>query len=647
MSGQRFPIRSCLARVGLCFALLVPAACDNSAAPKPAVARTVVVGFDGFDPVLAERWMDEGRLPNFAALREHGHYQRLQTSNPPQSPVAWSSFATGLNPGGHGIFDFLRRAPDSYAIDFSIAEQDPPSHVLPLFGYRIPLSEGELRNRRQGTPFWLDGERQGQRATVLRVPVTYPPDPVTHMLSGMGVPDLLGTQGTYTLLATRRIAAADNGGRIVLAPVDDDGIVRAVLEGPAHPFKADAEPLSVPLELRGNSSEATLTLDGTTHALHVGKWSDWISVRFGMGIFGSVPGMFRAYLSEGFPRPLLYISPLQADPRDSALPISAPASYAPELAARIGNFHTLGMPEETWALNQGHLGEAAWLDMVKTTLAEGEAMLYDALDRHDSELVIEVFVQPDRVSHMFWRGLDPNHPAHAQSSDVARNAIPWIYAEADRVLGEVRKRLGADDRLIVLSDHGFASYRRSVHLNRWLVDHGYLFLKPGADANQPLFAAVDWSRSRAYALGLNGIFINRKGREPEGIVAAESVASLKQELIAALADIQDPADQAAMVRKVYDADAIYSGDHANDAPDLVVGYEPGYRASWQTSLGATPPLLVEDNLQNWSGDHCIDPDAVPGVLFTSFAPAAPVVGIGDLAALIRTSSAATDKAVAP
>ncbi len=629
-------------RAVCCAILVFSSACSQSPTPETAaVARTVVVGFDGFDPVLAERWMDEGRLPHFAALRAKGHYQHLATTNPPQSPVAWASFATGRNPGEHDIFDFLRRAPDSYSIDFSIAEQLPPKHVLSLFDWRIPLAEGELRNRRQGTPFWLDAEREGQRATVLRVPVTYPPDPVSHMISGMGVPDLLGTQGTYTLLATRRISGADNGGRILIAPVGEDGVVRTQLEGPPHPLKADAPPLSVPLQLEANDAGAILTIDGSRHGLRMGKWSDWIRVRFSMGLFGSVPGMFRAYLREGFPRPLLYISPLQADPLDSALAISAPPSYAPELASRIGTFHTLGMPEETWALDQGHLDESAWLDMVKTTLAEGEAMLYDALDRHDSELVIEVFVQTDRVSHMFWRGLDPNHPAYAAASEQARAAIPWIYAEADRVLGEVQKRLAADDRLVVLSDHGFASFRRSVHLNRWLVDHGYLVLKPGVDPTLPLFAAVDWTQSRAYALGLNGLFINRKGREPEGIVDAPAVGPLKQELIAALADLRDPVDQAGMIRTIYDTDAIYAGAYVGDAPDLVVGYQPGYRASWQTSLGAIPAALVEDNLQKWSGDHCIDPSAVPGVLFTSFVPAQPVHSITDIGAMIhqRTSSA--------
>ncbi|MCC6441525.1 MAG: alkaline phosphatase family protein, partial [Rhodanobacteraceae bacterium] len=269
-----------LACAGLALGLLAACGPTPSPAPGPAAqSRTVVIGFDGLDPALSERWMQEGRLPNFSALREQGHYQHLATSNPPQSPVAWASFATGLDPGGHGIFDFLRRAPDSYAIDFSIAEQEPPSMELPLFGYRIPLNEGVLRNRRQGTPFWLDAEHSGQRATVLRVPVTYPPDPVSHMISGMGVPDLLGTQGTYTLLATRPMPGAESGGRVLLAPVDEDGIVRSQLDGPAHPFDTEAPPLSLPMQLAASSDGAILTLDDQAYPLKLGQWSNWIRVR--------------------------------------------------------------------------------------------------------------------------------------------------------------------------------------------------------------------------------------------------------------------------------------------------------------------------------------------------------------------------------
>ncbi len=606
------------------------AGCGETPPPSRATQRLVILGFDGMDPALSERWMADGSLPNFAALARDGHFQRLATTNPPQSPVAWASFATGLDAGGHGIFDFLRRDAQTYAPDFAIAEHVPPEHTLDLFGWRLPLDGGSLRNRRDGEPFWNTLEQAGQRASVLRVPVTYPPDAVTRMLSGMGVPDLLGTQGTYTLYATRRIAGAENGGRVELVGIGDDGVLRADFKGPAHPLKPAAPALSVPLTLEANAAGARLVLDGNAVDLETGRWSDWIRVRFRFAGFAGIDGMLRANLQEGFPRPLLYLSPIQVDPRAPAIAVSAPADYAPRLAEAIGDYHTLGMPEETWALNQGHLDEAAWLDMVKTTLAEGEAMLRDTLARNDSELVVKVFVQTDRVSHMFWRGLDDAHPLHAASSATARDAIPWIYREADRILGETRAQLRPDDRLIVLSDHGFSSFRRAVHLNRWLVDAGYLALKAGADAESPLFAAVDWSRTRAYALGLNGLFINRAGREAHGIVAEGDAAALEAELRNRLADLRDPADGETMIRHVQPAAALYHGAHLGEAPDLVVGYAPGYRASWQTSLGAVPLLLVEDNLQPWSGDHCIDPDAVPGVLFTSFKPHKAIPGIGDL-----------------
>ena len=445
-------------------ALCLLAGCGGDGPPRaPATQRTIVIGFDGLDPALTERWMADGSLPHFAALRGRGRYQRLATSNPPQSPVAWASFATGTDPGEHGIFDFLRRKPGSYEPDFSIAEFAAPEPVE-LLGMKLTLGDPQLRNRRHGQPLWLAAEARGDRATVLRVPVTYPPDPVNRMIAGMGVPDLLGTQGTYTLVATRPLPNAENGGRVLTVPIGEDGAVKTHLDGPPDPWSSSNAALQVPLLLTASGDGAQLTLGATTMPLAAGRWSDWIRLRYSAGLLGSVKGMTRAYLVEGFPRPLLYLAPIQADPADPALPISSPPDYAAELERRIGTYHTLGMPEETWALNQGHLGEQAWLDMVATTLREGEAMLYDALDRRDSELVVKVFVQTDRVSHMFWRGLDPAHPLHAASSETARAAIPNIYREADRVLGETVRRLGPGDRLIVLSDHGFAAFRASESL---------------------------------------------------------------------------------------------------------------------------------------------------------------------------------------
>jgi predicted AlkP superfamily phosphohydrolase/phosphomutase len=602
--------------------------------------RTVVMGFDGMDPVLLQRWMDDGSLPNFAALRRDGHFQTLATTEPAQSPVAWSSFATGLNPGAHGIFDFLRRDPKHYLPEFSIAENQPPE-TLQMLGMSVPLGSGALSNLRQGVPFWLRAEQRGQRAGILRVPVTFPPDPVQMMISGMGVPDLLGSQGSYTLIANQVVAQAANGGRVVMQAAGADCNIDSAIPGPAHPLYP-AQALSLPIRIlrQAEADRVQIVIDGNVLSLSVGQWSDWQPIHYRFLGFGRIPGMLRLYLESGFPKLRLYVSPVQVDPLNPAFTISAPASAAAALATRIGRYHTLGMPEETWAFNQGHLDEQAWLDSVKTTLAEGEAMLHDRLDRGDSELVVAVFVQPDRVSHMFWRGLDETHPLHAQASPLARGAIHWIYQESDRILGEVRRKLGPQDRLIVLSDHGFTSFRRAAHLNRWLVQNGYLTLKAGASESASLFADVDWSRSRAYALGLNSLFLNRRGREAQGVVAAAAVPALKQQISAGLLQWQDR-DGSNVIAAMHDAAAIYFGAAQAAAPDLVVGYAAGYRASWQTTLGAVPAALVEDNRQNWSGDHCVDSALVPGILLTSFQPTTAVNNIADVAELVMTARPAS------
>ncbi|GAB4169102.1 MAG: hypothetical protein Kow0020_02770 [Wenzhouxiangellaceae bacterium] len=604
--------------------------------PEPEAARRLVVlGFDGMDPVLAERWMSEGKLPNFQRLAESGHFQPLGTSNPPQSPVAWSDFATGEHAGHHGIFDFLRRDPEHYAPRFSISEDRPPEHQLHLFGETIPLGAGTTINRRLGEPFWTALETEGVRASVMRVPVTWPPDEIHRMLSGMGVPDLIGSQGTYTLFSTQRLGPAGDASRVVRVRPGLDGRIQTELAGPADPLDPD-QTLAVPLEILPDPDGARIRLSDFNEVLKAGQWSRWIRLRFeGTGPL-AVHGNVRLLLVQGYPRPRLYVSPIQIDPLAPAAPLSWPPEYAAELAQRIGLYHTLGMPEETWSLNEEHISDADWLAMEHTILAEREAMWFDTLDRRDSELVVGVFVQTDRVSHMFWRGLDPLHPRHEDVAPEHRDAIEQIYREADRILGETLQRLAPGDELIVLSDHGFAPFRRAVHLNRWLAEHGYLVLEDGAAESGALFAAVDWSRTRAYALGLNGVFINQAGRESRGIVPEADVPALKRELTEALQSWTDPETGRHVVSEVFDGARLYPGPaHVEERPDLVVGYDEGYRASWQTTLGAVPAALIEDNRQKWSGDHCIDPTRVPGVLFTSFTPDRAIGNIRNLRTLIE------------
>jgi len=617
----------------LCLGALLPAGCDRQA---PEVdQRLIILGFDGMDPALARQWMDDGSLPNFSALAARGGFRPLGTSNPPQSPVAWAGFATGLNPGQHGIYDFLRRDPDTYQPAFSISRSMPPEHVLDIFGLSLPLDSGKIINRRLGQPFWLQVEAQGGRTTVLRVPVTFPPDPVHRMLAGMGVPDLLGTQGTYTMFSTHPLAAASTGStRTVRIRPNRAGHIETALQGPQHPLKPDAGPLETPLTIDPAADGARIQLGDATVELQPGDWSQWITVEFNYFGPASVSGILRVLLVSSYPRLELYASPIQIDPRAPVVPLSSPPGYAESMAERFGLYHTIGMPEETWSLNEGHISDTAWLEMVKTTLAEREAMFFDALDARDSDVVTGVFVHTDRVSHMFYRGIDPLHPLHAETGPEARDAIHWIYREADRILGETMKRMGPQDRLMVISDHGFAPFRRAVNLNRWLADRGLMVFKDGTRESGPGFTSVDWSKTRAYALGLNSIYFNRAGREAKGIVDEAEAQTLKQQIVRQLAGLSDDHQGAKVVERVYDGAELYPANGNEDAPDLVVGYAPGYRASWQTTLGAAPSRLIDDNARKWSGDHCMAPDAVPGVLFTSFQMDQSLESIADIAAWV-------------
>jgi len=621
--------------VGLLLPVIFLMAACNRDVPR-VEQRLIILGFDGMDPVLARQWMDDGSLPNFQKLATMGGFHSLATSNPPQSPVAWSDFATGTGPGEHGIYDFLRRDPETYLPDFSISRVVPPEDFLSLFGMQLPLDDAEIINRRIGTPFWSAVEETGGRSTVLRVPVTFPPDPIQRMMAGMGVPDLLGTQGTYTIYSTRPSVPSDtSGSRSVFMRPDGEGHIETLLEGPADPLKPDAPALSTRLLLDPAGDKVRVRLGDADIQLSPGEWSDWITVSFKYFGPASVKGIVRAYLLSAYPRVQLYVSPINIDPRDPVIPLSSPADYAAEMEERFGLYHTIGMPEETWSLNDGHLTDHAFLEMVSTTLQEQENMYYDSLDRHDSDVVVAVFVQTDRVSHMFYRGIDAQHPLYEETDAEARDAIHWIYREADRILGETMQRMAPEDRLIVLSDHGFAPFRRAVNLNRWLAGQGLLVLKDGNIDSSAGFTSVDWSRTRAYALGLNSLYINRTGREADGIVGEHEAEQIKQQIISSLPGLQDPQTRLPAVRQVFDGALLYPGNANNDAPDLVIGYEPGYRASWQTTLGGVPLSLVDDNNKKWSGDHCITPEAVPGVLFTSFKTDVPLDSIRGIARYAR------------
>jgi predicted AlkP superfamily phosphohydrolase/phosphomutase len=584
--------------------------------PVASIRRLVVIGLDGQDPEITDRLLAEGRLPNFARLAAGGAYTRLQTTFPSVSPVAWSSFSTGTSPARHNIFDFLDRDRRTYLPVLSSAYVGRVDRFLKLGRFRIPLKRPELRLLRRSKPFWAILGEHRVWSTILRVPITFPPDRFYGAeLSAMSAPDLLGTQGTFTVFTTRAATAGfKEGGRRVAVTRSGDRI-ETTIEGPPNSFVAGDPPMALPLEVRlDGGGPAEVRIDGSLIRLSPGRLSDWVTLPFRAAPGVRVHGICRLLLTETDPEFSLYMTPINIDPDKPAMPISHPSYYASYLAARIGPYATLGLAEDTWALNEGVIDDEAFLQQSYDIDRERQAMFFAALDRLREGVLVTVFDATDRIQHMFWRDTEPGHPAaRGRTRPPGPNAIEALYAHNDALVGRALDRLGEDDVLMVISDHGFTSFRRGVNLNRWLLDHGYLHLKPGTDGSSDWLRDVDWPRTRAYALGLTSMFLNLQGREASGIVSPREAQALKQEIIAALSGLKDDAEIA--IREVFDTAALYSGPYLGNAPDLLVGYNRGYRVSWDCATGIVSGPLFEDNVKAWSGDHCVDPRLVPGVFF--------------------------------
>lgn len=602
----------------VCLLLFVTACGQKSEAPGK---KVLILGFDGMDAARTLSMMEKGELPNFAKLRAQGGYSPLATTLPPQSPVAWSTFSTGLNPGGHGIFDFLSRDPKTYLPALSMADVEEPKRKLNLGSWSIPLSSPTIKNFRKGETFWKVLSDHGVPVVVQRIPANFPPDKAGREISGMGTPDMLGTMGTFSFFTDRPSEnKKETGGRVQQVTVENN-TVSAKIEGPPNPYKKEKEDLSIPFTVHVDpaSKSAEINLQDQRILIKAGVWSNWYKVRFDLMPMVSSTGIVRFYLKGVDPYFELYMSPINVDPEDPALPVTYPADYAKELAEETGLFYTQGMPEDTWALNQDRIGDDAFLDQSDFIYDETYRQFRYEWKRFRSGLFICYFSTTDPLQHMFYRYIDPEWPGYdAVKAKKYGRVIADTYKKMDRFLGEVMDEMDKDTTLIVVSDHGFAPFRRAVHLNRWLIDAGYMALDdPARKEGGEFFQNVDWSRTRAYAIGLNGLYLNLAGREKYGIVSPEEADTLKKELIGKMEEMVDPEKGAKMVSKVYRGDRSYFGPYVKDAPDLIVGYTRGYRGSWQTALGAAPEKLVEDNLKAWSGDHCIDPVLVPGILLSN------------------------------
>ena len=569
--------------------------------------KVIILGIDAMDPAITEQLMQEGRLPNFSYLKEQGSFSRLNTTMPSESVVAWSSFATGLDPGDHAVFDFVMRDPDNYLLYLSLNE------VKNLFG------KIKVQNRRKGAGLWDILTKNNISSYIYFCPNTFPAQPLSgKMLSGMGVPDLSGTMGKFSFYTTGPLNEQDkeSRGRVIHAEYKDS-LIYSHIYGPKISSGNSIRESEAPLKImpRFDEKGAVLEFQGKRFFLKESTWSDWQDVSFKIGGLRKAHGIVKFYLKSLNPEFQLYMSPVNFDPRSPLFPISYPQDYSKKLTKKIGLYYTQGMPCDTWALTENRLDESAFLEHVDEILMERKKILNEALKEFRGGLFFFYFDTLDAVQHTFWRYLDKQHALYEQSP-LYQDTIFKYYEKMDQVIGEILKNIKNEDAtLIVMSDHGFTSFRKSVHLNRWLLENHFLFLKPGAVFGRELLEDVDWHRTKAYALGFGGIYLNRAGREYLGTVGASEAKILKQDILDGLKNLKDPENGEAVVKNVYAQEEIFLGVFSKDAPDLFVGFNSGYRASWQTALGGTPEALIEDNRRKWSGDHLVDSTLVPGVVF--------------------------------
>ena len=596
--------------------------------------KVIVIGIDGMDPGLCHAMIEAGKLPHLSKLRASGGFSPLGTSTPPQSPVAWASFINGAGPGSHGIFDFIHRHPHRPREPFySGAETLPGEGYWEIGDHRVQLDFWPFDDhppqtvlRRQGAPFWNYLDAAGIPSTFYDLPANYPPSASTHgnhrCLSGMGTPDMLGTYGTYQYFSEDAPAEGldEGGGRRSRLTFDGES-ARASLVGPTNDSLIEPQPATIEFEFhRDRQAGAVLVeVQGQRLLLKPGQWSRWLRLDFAMSNFAPLParhvhGICRFYLQRVDSPLRLYVTPLNVDPSAPAVKVSEPPNFVEDIAKEQGLFYTTGFQEDHKARSNGIFDDDEFLRQATLVLDERLALLDYALNDYDDGLLFFYFSSSDLQSHIFWWNTDDPHPVRsAAEAKKGFGQVERLYQRLDAVVGDICDRYGDKATIFVMSDHGFANFGRQFNLNSWLRDCG--FLNPQECSS--VLVDADWSRTRAYGLGINGLYLNLRGRERDGIVEpGEEQERLTRQLVARLQAVRDYNGQQ-VIRRVYRADEIYAGDATALAPDLVIGYAGGYRASWATCLGELTPEVFLDNDSAWSADHCADAADLPGVLFAN------------------------------
>ncbi len=604
--------------------------------------RLLVLGIDGMDPRILSRLMGTGRMPHFQALAESGGFVPLATTMPPQSPVAWSTFITGLQPVDHGIFDFIHR---------------DPATLIPYLSTSRKGAGGEMELQRRGRPFWDYLIEAGVPATIFRVPANFPPASPPQGLAtglfgcscyrafaGMGTPDILGTYGTFTYYTEapytvpahmdeggRTLGSGGElripGGRIVSLNLDDGRAVLQILGPDSGEGSRQARfHLYVDREGPAGSVPAAagaveIVLAEQRAVLRPGEWSRWLRVDYGREDYRltRLTGIVRFYLKAVVPKVQLYMTPVNLDPTNPAMPISVPEDEAASLQEAIGPYYTQGMPDDTKALEAEVLDYEEFLGQNRLALAERRGQLRHELERFTEGFLFFYIHSLDQVCHMLWRATDPSHPGYREEFAPHGDAIEREYEAMDDLLGEAVASIGGDGAIAVLSDHGFAPYERSFNLNSWLLSEGYLRVGEGVNPDGVTVLdkdAILWRQTVAYGLGLNALYLNLRGRENPGAVEPEDRDATLAEITRKLLAVADPLSRLPVVETVYRVDEP-EGSAADASPDALIGYARGYRSSGAGALGKIEARMLQDNLWAWSGDHCMASHTVPGVLVSS------------------------------
>ncbi len=611
--------------------------------------KMLVLGFDGMDPMIAYDMIQRGELPNLKRLAQSGVFSMMRTTIPPQSPVAWGSFITGADPGKYGLFDFVHRDPETYFPITSGAETIPASLNIKIGKYKIPLKPGKIVPKREGKAFWDYLEEKDVEATIFKIPSNYPPSKSKQRtIAGMGTPDIHGTYGISTLYTSDEEEAMKDitPNNLFYAYLNEENVLEdGEILGPVNDLVENGEKTKVSFKVFVDKENKTarIDVDGKEILIAEKEYSDWVEIDFPLikGV-SSITGMVKFYMMDIEKSFRLYISPIHISPKTPAVEISTPPEYAEELAKKVGLFHTIGLPADTKALSQETFGVEEFLTQSNSVFDESKKLFgyeYEKFLNKKNGFLFFYFGSLDQGQHMLWALTDKDHPYyHPEEAKRFGYMKEELYRMHDRILGDVLNTMPKDMGLIVLSDHGFGTFRRKVNLNTFLFNEGYLkFGVNEIDTEISLFddySEYDWGNTKAYAVGLNGLYLNMKGRESQGIVTKGERRKLLEELQGKIQQIRDPENGRQVISEAFITEDHFSPDFLIRSPDIILGFNRGYRSSDSSALGGATREMVTNNMNWWAGDHCINPRHVPASFFSNFPINKKIPSIKDMAPTI-------------